>query len=187
MNEHKPQTDLANYNNSWYSTGANVLVRLLWFAVNALFFKNALNGSSKLKVLLLRLFGAKIGRGVMIKPAVNIKYPWKLQVDDHTWIGEEVWIDNLDQVTIGAHCCLSQGAMILSGNHNFKKTSFDLMVAPITLEDGVWIGAKAVVTYSSYCESHAVLAVGSVASGRLKAYTIYRGNPAEAIRERDLT
>ena len=100
------------------------------------------NPSSCLKVRLLRMFGAKMGRGVIIKPSVNIKYPWNLVVGDYTWIGENVWIDNLTQVTMGRNVCISQGAMLLCGNHNYRKTTFDLMIGSITLEDGVWVGAQ---------------------------------------------
>ena len=130
--------------------------------------------------------GAKIGKKVVIKPGVNIKYPWLLSVGDFSWIGEDVWIDNLAQTDIGAHCCLSQGAMLLCGNHHYGRSTFDLMVAPITLEDGVWIGAKAVVTPGCRCASHAVLSAMSLAVGQLEAYTVYRGNPAVALKKRNI-
>ena len=66
------------------------------------------------------MFGAKIGKGVIIRPGVSVKYPWKLQIGDNTWIGENVWIDNLSNIIIGKNVCVSQGAMLLSGNHNYK-------------------------------------------------------------------
>jgi hypothetical protein len=94
------KTDLSQYDNSWYHTGAGRIKRSVWFVVNALFFLNPLNPSSGIKVAILRWFGAKIGTGVMIKPGVNIKYPWRLSIGNYTWIGEKVWIDNLDQTTI---------------------------------------------------------------------------------------
>jgi len=178
------QTDLSKYNNSWFNEGAGVIKRTLWFFVNGLFFLNPINPFSGLKVFLLRLFGARIGKGVVIKPSVNIKYPWNLIVGDFSWIGEKVWIDNLDQVTIGNNCCLSQGAMLLIGNHDYRSTTFDLMVAPITLEAGVWIGAHALVTGGVTCKSHSVLSVKSVASSNMEPYFIYRGNPAIKVKER---
>lgn len=134
--------------------------------------------------MMLRLFGASIGKGVNIKPCVNIKYPWKLRVGDYTWIGENVWIDNLDMVTIGSHVCISQGALLLCGNHNYKKPSFDLSVAPIVLENGVWIGAKAVVCPGITSHSHSVLTVNSVMATNMDPYTIYSGNPASPVRKR---
>lgn len=178
------KTDLSRYNNDWFDEGAGIIKRTIWFFINALFLICPLNPSSGLKKSLLRLFGAKIGKGIVIKPRVNIKYPWKLSIGDYTWIGEGVWIDNLDRVEIGAHCCLSQGAMLLIGNHNYKIPTFDLMIAPITLEDGVWIGAQSTVTGGVTCGNHAVLSVQSVASSDLKPYGIYRGNPAVKIKDR---
>jgi putative colanic acid biosynthesis acetyltransferase WcaF len=160
--------------------------RILWYFVGAIFF-NSIMPFSSLKRLLLRAFGAKIGIGVVIKPHVRIKYPWYLAVGDHSWIGENVWIDNLGSVDIGAHCCLSQGAMLLCGNHNYKLRTFDLMVGPITLEDGVWIGAQAVVCPGVTCGTHAVLGVGSVAQKNLNPYTIYSGVPAVMVRSREIS
>ncbi len=181
------KTDLSTYNNKWYQPGGSYLKRLLWYFVNVLFFINPLNPSSRSKIVLLRWFGATIGRGVVIKPAVNIKYPWRLSIGNHSWIGEKVWIDNLDNVTIGNNCCLSQGAMLLCGSHNYKKQSFDLIIKEIVLEDGVWIGANSIVMQGVRCKSHSILSTLSVASSDLEAYHIYRGNPAMKVKERILT
>lgn len=181
------KTDLSKYNNSWYKPGGNILSRTIWYFINILFFINPLNPLSGFKVFLLRLFGAKIGKEVVIKPGVNIKYPWLLSIGDYTWIGERVWIDNLAKVTIGSHCCLSQGAFLLCGNHNYKKAAFDLIVKPITLEDGAWVGAMAVVCPGVTLKSHAILTVHSVATETLEANTLYKGNPAVKIRARQIS
>lgn len=177
------KTDLSTFSNPEYRPGP-ALKRALWYIINVLFFINPMNPSSAFKVALLRIFGARVGQGVVIKPGVNIKYPWFLTIGDHSWIGERVWIDNLANVQIGSHCCLSQGAMLLCGNHNYKNPSFDLITGTIVLEDGVWIGAKSLVGPSVTCHCHSVLAVQSVATQNLDAYTIYRGNPAEAVKKR---
>ena len=180
------KTDLAIFNNSWYSPGTGITKRILWYFVNLFFFVNPLNPFSSIKIWLLRLFGAKIGRGVNIKPTVNIKYPWFLSIGDYAWIGEKVWIDNLAQVTIGSNACLSQGSLLLCGNHNYKTPAFDLVIGPITLEEGVWIGANAVVCAGVTCKSHSILSVGSIATKSLESYSIYQGNPAIKIRDRIL-
>ncbi len=127
---------LDQYNNNWYKPGS-ILKRLVWYFVNLIFIKNPWNPFVGLKRVILRFFGAKIGKGVVIKPSVNIKYPWKLEIGDHVWVGEGVWIDNLGMVKINDHVCVSQGALLLTGNHNYKKTSFDLIVEDITLKEGV--------------------------------------------------
>ncbi|WP_461129103.1 WcaF family extracellular polysaccharide biosynthesis acetyltransferase [Spirosoma aerophilum] len=179
------RTDLSRFNNSWYKPGPRWKI-ILWFLTNSIFLNSYLPVPIALKVAILRLFGAKIGNRVVIKPSVNIKYPWLLHIGNDVWIGEQVWIDNLSEVTIGDHACLSQGAMILTGNHDYSKATFDLTTRPISLADGVWIGAKAIVCAGVRCESHAVLAVNSVATRPLDAYGIYQGNPAIWVRQRTI-
>lgn len=156
------KTDLKSYNNSWYSPGKGFLIRTLWYFVNAIIFTNHLIPFSQLKVLILKCFGAKVGTGVVIKPNVNIKYPWLLTIGDYSWIGESVWIDNLAQVTIGNNCCISQGALLLCGNHNFKNPNFDLIVKEIHIKDGAWVGAKSVICPGVTVGEDCVITVGSV-------------------------
>ncbi len=171
------KTTLNLYNNNWYKPGAIKMVRAMWFLMNALFLNSYLYLPFS-RHSLLRLFGAKIGRNVILKPKINIKYPWNISIGDNSWIGEEVWLDSLGKIEIGNNVCISQGAMLLCGNHNYKKSSFDLIVKNIVLEDGVWIGAKAIICPGVHCGSHSVLSVGSVAVNSLDEYSIYQGNPA---------
>jgi putative colanic acid biosynthesis acetyltransferase WcaF len=154
--------------------------------VNVLFFNNGFATASGIKRRLLRIFGAKVGIGVIIKPSINIKYPWFLTVGDYCWIGENVWIDNLAPVVIGSNVCISQGAMLLTGNHDFSQPTFDLITKGIKLEDGVWIGAKSVVCPGVIARSHSVLTVQSVATKTMDPFMIYRGNPAVPIKKRTL-
>jgi len=177
------KTKLASYNNSWYQPGP-VVKRVCWYVTSALFFQTALFPFSSFKVFLLRLFGAKIGKKVRIKPGVTIKYPWFLAIGDYCWIGENVWIDNLGMITIGNNVCLSQGCLLLTGNHDYSKPGFDLVVKGIILEEGVWIGAKSVVCGGVVARDHSVLAAGAVVNEEMEAYSVYRGNPAEKVRGR---
>lgn len=179
------ETDLSRYDNEWYKPGPRWKIAG-WFIIGNLFINNYLPIPVGIKLWVLRQFGARLGQGVMVKPGVNIKYPWLLLVGNHVWIGEQVWIDNLALVTIGDHVCLSQGAMLLTGNHNYQRPTFDLITKPIVLENGAWVGAKALVCPGVTVHSHAVLAAGSVATGPLESYTIYQGNPAVAVRSRKL-
>jgi putative colanic acid biosynthesis acetyltransferase WcaF len=181
----KKTVRLDSYNNEHFDTGAGKLKRVLWHLINSLFF-NSFFHFYTFKVVLLKIFGAQIGKNVVIKPHVNIKYPWNLIIADNVWIGEKVWIDNLEKVQIGNNVCLSQGALLLCGNHNYKSSSFDLLTGKILLEDGVWIGAKSLVCGNVTCKSHSVLSVYSVATSDLEPYTIYKGNPATAIKERTI-
>ncbi len=156
-------------------------MRFLWYFINIIFFKSSLFPFNSLKLFLLRLFGCSLGKGVVIKPNVNIKYPWKLSLGNYVWIGEQVWIDNLDNVTIGNHVCISQGAILICGSHDYKKPSFDLITKEIILNDGVWVGTKSIILPGVVAESHAILSAGSVMSKNLENYTIYRGNPAKKV------
>lgn len=178
--------DLSRYDNSWFQIGAGRTKAIVWFFVNACFMSCSWNPLSGLRIRLLRMFGARIGKGVVVKPSVNIKYPWNLEVGDYTWIGENVWIDNLVKVRIGSNVCISQGAMLLCGNHNYKKMTFDLMVGEITVEDGAWIGAKCVVCPHVKMGSHSVLTVGSVATKDCCPFGIYQGHPAVKIKDRKI-
>lgn len=178
-------TDLSQFNNDWYKPGAGPFKKVLWYVINSVFI-NSVFPISKVKVMWLRIFGASIGKGVVIKPHVNIKYPWRLTIHNYVWIGEYVWIDNLADVEIKSNVCVSQGAMLLCGNHNYKTPHFDLVVGPIILEEGSWIGAKSIVCPSVVVGNHTVLTVGSVATRSLDAYSVYQGNPAVKIKAREI-
>ncbi|MBS9903571.1 WcaF family extracellular polysaccharide biosynthesis acetyltransferase [Vibrio alginolyticus] len=180
------QVNLKNYNNDWFTPGRKVQI-ILWMLASTLFFRTSLPVPSAIKVFILKLFGAKIGEGVVIKPSVNIKYPWKLNIGKNTWIGESVWIDNLAEVKIGDNCCLSQGCYLLTGNHDFTSTTFDLMISDINIHNEAWVGAKAVVCPGVKLNQAAILTVGSVATKNLDEYGIYQGNPAVKIKERTIS
>ncbi len=184
MQHNLKTTDLSRYSNKEYHPGS-LMKRVLWYMMGECLVNSMIPGSGW-RVGLLRMFGAKVGKGVVIKPYVKIKYPWKLQIGDYTWIGEHVWIDNLGNVKIGSHVCISQGAMLLCGNHNYKKVTFDLIVRGITIEDGAWVGAKCVVCPGISVKTHSILTVGSVIFHSTEPYSIYQGNPAVKIRERKI-
>jgi putative colanic acid biosynthesis acetyltransferase WcaF len=148
------------------------------------FFNTSLPWPYKVKSLILKLFGAKVGDGLIVKPHVTIKYPWFLDVGNHVWFGEGAWIDNLARVQIGDQVCISQGAYLMTGNHDYSMETFDLRLGPIVIEDGAWVGAKAIVGPGVTMKSHSVLTAGSVANHNTEAYKIYQGNPAQMRRER---
>lgn len=175
--------ELSSFSNAWYKPGHKVKI-FIWYFFNRMFLNTYIPYPNFLKIELLKLFGSLIGYNVLIKPKVNIKYPWFLIIENNVWLGEKVWIDNLALVKISSNVCLSQGAMLLCGNHNYKKKTFDLLLGKITLEEGVWIGAKSIVCPGVTCKSHSILTVGSVATKDLDAYSIYQGIPAKKINNR---
>jgi putative colanic acid biosynthesis acetyltransferase WcaF len=169
---------LASFQNKDYKPGANPLKRLVWFALNAIVFNSYFFPLYNIKVKLLQLFGSKVGKGVVIKPKVKIKFPWRLTIGNDVWIGEGVWIDNLADIIIEDNVCISQGALLLTGNHDYKKNSFDLITKPIHIKSEVWIGAKSTVCPGVICEKGSVLSVGSVITQRMSEDYIYQGVPA---------
>lgn len=177
------QIKLKSYNNDWFVPGSKIKI-ILWTLISVLFFRTSLPVPSAIKVAILKIFGAQIGSGVVIKPNVNIKYPWKLNVGEYTWIGEDVWIDNLETVNIGENCCLSQGCYLLTGNHNFTSTTFDLIVAEINIKNEAWVGAKSIVCPGVTLQRASILTVGSIATKNLDELGIYQGNPAIKIKKR---
>ena len=158
----------------------------LWRATEGLLFQSWIPGSAW-RTWVLRWFGAEVGEGVVIKPHVKIKFPWKLSIGDNSWIGERVWLDNLDKVTIGNDCCLSQGAYLCTGNHRWDQGTFDLVTGPIVIRDHCWIGAMSKISPGVICGEGAVLAMGSLASSNLEQWHLHGGIPAKVMKVRPVT
>ncbi len=176
--------DLSRPDSSELVRGRSRLVEALWIFFGAPVLASRLMLSASVRSSLLRLFGAKIGVNMYMKPGVRVKFPWYLSVGDHCWIGEDVWIDNLAPVTIGSHVCVSQGAYLCTGNHDWSKPNLKLFTRPIQLERGCWVGAKALVGPGVTVKEGAILTAGGVATKDLQAFGIYSGNPAVLIKQR---
>ena len=185
--ESSGRVDLSRFSSGTFDRGAGTLKEALWLLVSLIVFRLCPFSFSALKCTLLRMFGAKVGRNVTIKPQVKITFPWKLTVGDHVWLGEQCWLLNLDRIVIGNHVCISQRAFLCTGNHNHARATFDLITRPITVQDGAWIGAGGWVGPGVTVGTHAMLTAGSVTSKNLEANGIYQGNPAVRIKERIIT
>jgi putative colanic acid biosynthesis acetyltransferase WcaF len=179
--------DLASFSNDEYDPGGGALGRVIWYFTSLLLFESGWLPLRGIKGPLLRLFGARIGRGVVIKPNVRIKYPWRLSIGDHCWIGQGVWFDNLANIEIGSHVCVSQGSYFCTGSHDYRRRSFDLVVERISLGNGAWIGARSLVFGGVTIGANALVAGGSVVTKDVPAAVIVGGNPAQPIRDRQST
>jgi putative colanic acid biosynthesis acetyltransferase WcaF len=169
---------LAQFDNSWYYPGRPKWVQALWFLAGLPLIRCQLIPSSAFRRGLLRVFGATIGSSVVIKPGVRVKYPWRLKVGDHSWIGEDVWLDNLGDIEIGSDVCISQGAYLCTGNHDWSAPAFDLRVGGIRIENQAWIGAKAILCPGVRMGQGAVATAGSVVTRMIGPLEIHAGNPA---------
>lgn len=167
-----------------YDTGASFGRRALWYFTNLAVLHNPWLPLSAPRVWALRLFGARVGKGVTIKPQVKVKFPWKLVVGDGAAIGEECWIDNLDQVTLGKGAVLSQRTYLCTGNHDWRSLELPLTTAPIHVGEHAWVGAGVVVAPGASVGDRTVVALGSVVVGELPADRVCAGRPAVPIKAR---
>lgn len=174
---------LDRYSPGNFDRGASRVREALWLVVSGVLVTSWLPGSGW-RAWLLRAFGARIGKGVVLKPGVRVKFPWRLSIGDHSWIGEDVWIDNLAQVTIGAHACLSQGAYLCTGSHDWARDTFDLITRPITVGDHAWVGVRAVLAPGATLETGAVLSMTSLGKGRIEAWHIHTNGQPDTKRPR---
>lgn len=156
----------------------------LWLLISNYIFLTNIPFPNSIKVFILKLFGAQIGKNIVIKPFVKIKFPWLLEMKDYVWLGENVWIDNLSFVSIGSNVCISQNSIILTGNHNYKIDSFDLITKPIIIEDEVWVGANCFITNGITLRKKSVILVSTTIVQSTEECGIYKGNPAVKIKNR---
>jgi len=175
--------DLARYAEPVIPGNRALAWRIAWHLVSALVFQSALVLPSRCKAALLRAFGARIGHGLVIKPRVSIKYPWFLELGDHVWLGEGVWIDNHTTVEIGSDVCISQGAYLFTGNHDWNDPAFRFFCRPIAIQDGVWVAARAVICPGSLLARMSVVGAGVVWRGPAAPAAVYT-SPPQAPRAR---
>lgn len=176
--------DLSIPDNSELDRGRPIFIEALWHWIGAPIVRSTMLPFSRLKVTVLRCFGARIGKGAYLKPGIRVKFPWALEIGDHCWIGESVWIDNLAPVLIGSHVCISQGAYLCTGNHDWSSHNMKLFRRPILIGDQSWVGAMTTVCPGVEVGEGAVLTAGSIAARSLEPWTIHAGNPAIAVKAR---
>lgn len=168
----------------YWHPGAPLLVQTIWFCIGAPLLSARWLPGSLWRVLLLRLFGARIGPGCRLKPGLRVKFPWRLQVGNACWLAEDAWLDNLAPIIIGDRVCISQAAYLCTGNHDFRSPGFELRLGSICVDNDSWIAARAVLAPGTHVGASAVVALGSVVSGKVSEGSIMLGNPAQLVGER---
>lgn len=134
--------------------------------------------------MLLRAFGARLGRQVVIRPTARIEVPWLLSVGDYSSIGDFAIIYNLGPTSIGRRVSISQWAHLCAGTHDYTRWNMPLLRPPITIGDDVWIAAEGFVGPGVTVGNGAILGARGAAFRDLEPWTIYAGSPARAVRER---
>jgi putative colanic acid biosynthesis acetyltransferase WcaF len=166
--------------------GKNKFIVQIWAIFNSLLFSNSPQFMFQFRVFLLRLFGAKIGKNVLIRSSVVITYPWKLEIGDNTWIGEGCYLYNLAQITIGSNVSIAHRNFFNTGGHDYNKTTFDIFAKPIIIEDQCWITSEVYISPGVTIGKGTVVGVRSLVFNDLPTGMVCYGNPAKPIKEREI-
>jgi len=172
--------DLLAFSGSWHSSGSRLIYLVSWFFTQHLIFKSALLPTA-LRPLILRLFGASIGRNVIIRRGAKVHFPWKLVIGDNCWLGEEVWFINHERVTLGSNVCISQRSIICSGGHDYKSASLEYALKPIEIKDGAWVCLDAKVLPGVTIGECSVISAGEIARKSVPDYSMLVGGEIRPI------
>jgi len=172
-----PWVDLRQYDQSWFSLGRPAWFVLLWWLVQAVAFPLTLHNFNILRSALLRLFGAKIGRGVVIRPTAKFTFPWKVKIGDYSWIGDDVVFYSLDYIRIGQHSVISQKSYLCTGSHDSLDRAFSLITAPITIGNGVWVATDCFVGPGVEIGANSVIGTRSTVLRSLPSGQVCWGTP----------
>jgi putative colanic acid biosynthesis acetyltransferase WcaF len=178
--------DLSAFRRNDEVAGKSKVLQAIWVLLVSPFVSSSFLYGSGWRIAVLRLFGAKIGRSVVLKPGLRIKYPWHFEIGDNSWVGEACWIDNLAEVRLGKNVCISQGVYFCTGNHDWTDTTFAMSTGAIVVNDGAWIAARCTIGPGVDVGSHAIALLGSLVIRSIPDSEIQSGNPACYLRRRVL-
>ncbi|MDB2471570.1 putative colanic acid biosynthesis acetyltransferase [Flavobacteriaceae bacterium] len=156
----------------------------LWWIVYAVFFKNSPQVMYGWRRFLLRSFGAKIGKNVIIRSTAQFTYPWKISIGDCSWIGDEVVLYSLGEIEIGSHTVISQRSYICTGSHDYNSESFDIYSQKITIGDKCWLATDVYVAPSITIGGNTVVGARSSVFKDLLSNKVCMGSPAKPIKDR---
>ncbi len=176
--------DLSKFSVPKEFRGKNPIIVQLWWIVDALLFKPSPQVLYGWRRFLLRCFGAKIGKNVIIRPSARITYPWKVEIGDYSWIGDHTELYSLGTIHIGANSVISQRSYICTGSHQFESLAFDIYALPIHIEDQVWIATDVFVGPGVTIGKGTVVGARSTVMKNLEGGYIYGGYPLKQIRRR---
>jgi putative colanic acid biosynthesis acetyltransferase WcaF len=164
--------------------GRSVVIVQLWWIVQSTLFSWSPQVMYGWRVWLLRLFGAKIGHHVLIRPGARITYPWKLTIGDYVWAGDGTEFYTLAEIVIGSHVAIAQDVAIVTGSHKFRQTTFDIYAEPIRIEDQCWLCAGSFIHQGVTLGRGSVIGARAVVQKSTEPYSINAGFPARAVGTR---
>lgn len=173
-----PLVDLRKYDQSNFDRGRSSWFVLLWWLVQAVAFPISPHNFNGFRCFLLRLFGAQIGQGVLIRPTARFTYPWKVEIGDYSWIGDDVVLYSLEQIRIGCHCVISQKSYLCTGSHDIQDSAFGLKTAGISIGNGVWIATDCFIAPGVQIGANAVIGARSSVFSNIPAQQVCWGTPA---------
>lgn len=178
--------DLRSYDQSWFDRGRPNWYILLWWLVQGVFFPLIPHNFNGMRRSILRLFGAKIGINVIIRPTARFTYPWKISIDDYSWIGDDVILYSLDLIHIGKHCIISQKSYLCTGSHDHKDPAFRLITHPITIGNGVWIATDCFIAPNVKIGANTIIGARSSVFHNMPPNYICYGNPCQPRSPRNI-
>jgi putative colanic acid biosynthesis acetyltransferase WcaF len=164
--------------------GRNAIVVQLWWLVQSTLFSCSPQFLYGWRNFLLKLFGAKIGEGVIIRPSVRITYPWKVKIDDYSWIGDEVTLYSLGNIHIGKNSVISQKSYLCAGSHDYLSECFKILSKDIYIGDGCWLATDVFIAPGVTVGNDCLVGARSSVFSDLEKNYIYFGNPACKIKRR---
>ena len=167
--------------------GRSGLVVQLWWLVQWFLFRPSPQVLFGWRRFLLRIFGAHIGKTVLIRPTVWVTYPWKLSIGDYSWIGDEVVLYSLGDISIGAHTVISQRSYLCAGTHDYTRLTFDIQADPVTIGDQAWIATDVFIAPGVSVGDGTIVGARSSVFQSLPPGMICYGNPAIPVRPRSIT
>ncbi|EJR48920.1 hypothetical protein IIM_04097 [Bacillus cereus VD107] len=176
--------NLNKYNQSWYSRGRSGLIVLIWWVIQGTLFRFSLHHMYRWRNSLLKIFGARIGKGVKIRSSAKFTYPWKVSIGDYSWIGDNVQFYSLDEIHIGANCVISQESYLCTGSHDVKDPNFGLITKPIIVKGGAWVASDVFVYPGVTIHEMAVVAARSTVVKDIPANEMHAGSPAKFLKKR---
>lgn len=166
--------------------GRSAIIVQLWWLVHSTLFAWSPQFMYGWRRFLLRLFGARIGKGVLIRPSARITYPWKLSIGDHSWIGDQAELYTLGQIEIGKHVAISQRSYLCTGSHDFTRPTFDIYAKPIVVQDQVWVASDVFVAPGVTIGFGCVVGARSTVFQDLPPGKICFGSPAVPVKDREM-
>lgn len=177
--------DLSQYDQSWFDRGRPGWFILLWWLVQGLLFPLSPHPANGFRCWLLRCFGAKIGRRVVIRASARFVYPWKVEIGDWSWVGDRVMFYSLDRIVVGSHCVISQHSYLCTGSHNSRDRAFGLITKPIAIGNGTWIATDCFVAPGIRIGANSIIGARSTVLNDIPARKVAWGNPCKVQRDRE--